>query len=95
MPGTCSGSIGINGLGLSPLKDSGSNPSTPSALGYGPRSEEHPQEVTWTPLSTNSKATQDIYLSQGYHCYDETPWIKQHGGGKGVFGLHFSIVILH
>lgn len=41
----------------SPLMDSGSNPSTLPALGYGTKSEEHGREVTWAQLSTNSKVT--------------------------------------
>jgi hypothetical protein len=31
------------------------------------------------------------YLSQGYCCYDEKPWLKATWIGKDLFGLHFHI----
>jgi hypothetical protein len=36
-----------------------------------------------------------LCLSQGFYCCDWTPWPRATWGGKGLFGLHFHMVVHH
>lgn len=44
---------------------------------------------------TSSLCWLQHYPSQGYYCWDNTPWAKSTGRGKGSFGLYSLITVHH